>query len=61
MEKALSKANGGKQRQLLHKKWTNGKFSVWKIKIFYSEVDNIRTKMENVELKCEKRKLEDQS
>jgi hypothetical protein len=61
MEKAKGKAKcGGRQIKLLMDKWSDGKYSLWKLKICYSEVDNVVTKAENSKLKSEKRKLEDQ-
>ncbi len=60
MDKAISKAKGGKQKQTLLKKWTNRRLSVWEMKIYYSEVDNIGTKRENDKLNLQKHKLEDE-
>ena len=59
MEKEMKKAkSGGRQKKLLIEKWSHGECSIWKLKIYYSEVDNIVTKHENDKLKSEKRKLE---
>lgn len=59
MEKAVERAKGGKSKKELYKKWANGTLSVWKLKIYYSEVENIVTKKLNDKLIGEKRKLED--
>ena len=59
MEKEIKKAKSGeRQKKLLIEKWSHGECSLWKLKIYYSEVDNIVTKHENDKLKSEKRKLE---
>lgn len=61
MENAKGKAKGGgRQMKLLIEKWSHGKYSIWKLKIYCSEVDNIVTKAENNKLRSEKRKLEDE-
>ena len=61
MKNAKRKASkgGGKQQKLLYKKWISTKYSTWKFKVHFGEVDNISTKTENIRLRGEKRKLED--
>ena len=39
--------------------WTNSKYSSWKFKIYYNELDCVKLQNENSELKGQKRKLED--
>jgi hypothetical protein len=60
MENAKRKAKGGRQIKFLIEKWSHGKYSIWKLKIYYSEVDNIITKAENNKLRSEKHKLQDE-
>jgi hypothetical protein len=48
---------GGPVRRLLAR-WTTGRYSTWKFKIFYSELQVERLKEENKVLNAEKRKLE---
>ena len=38
-------------------KWNHGKTSTWKFKVYYSEVDNMATKLEDNRLKGEKHEL----
>ncbi len=60
MENAIGKAKGGGRRmKLVIEKWSDGKYTTWKLKIYYSKVDNIVTRVENNKLRSERHKLED--
>lgn len=56
---AKAKTQGGNGLKKLFSQWTNGKYSSWKFKIYYNELDCVKLQNENSELKGQKRKLED--
>jgi hypothetical protein len=57
-EKKARKSFGGRGRKELIAKWSDGKLSSWKLKVYYEDVDSVRVQQENKCLKGEKRKLE---
>ena len=56
---AKAKTKEGSALKKLFSQWTNSKYSTWSFKIYYNEMDNVRVQNENIELKGQKRKLED--
>lgn len=56
---AKAKTRGGNGVKKVFAQWTSGKYSTYTFKIFYNELNCARLQNDNIDLKGQKRKLED--